>query len=339
MMRENQRKPPTYLVTGGAGFIGSHLGEALLRDGQRVLAIDDLSTGSFGNIAHLADHPGFSFSRASITDAIVMDRLASQAHVIIHLAAAVGVRLIVDNPVHTIQTNVTGTEAVLESALRYGCRVLVASTSEVYGRGSRFPFREDDDILLGASTRSRWAYAASKLLDEFLALAYQREYGLNVVIVRLFNTVGPRQTGRYGMVVPRLVGQALAGEPITVYGDGTQRRCFCHVEDVVRALTGLACHADASGRVFNVGSGEEVSILELAQRIKTLSRGSSSIVTVPYEQAYGEGFEDMARRVPDTSRIEELLGWRPRHSLDDTLVSAIEYERGRLSSKSHSAGT
>jgi UDP-glucose 4-epimerase len=320
----------TFLVTGGAGFIGSHLADALLADGHRVLVIDNLSTGSLENIAHLLDHPNFHFARASITDGIVMDRLASQAQVIVHLAAAVGVQLIVAHPVHTIETNVNGTEAVLQAALRYGCRALLASTSEVYGKGSKIPFSEEDDVLLGASSRSRWAYAASKMVDEFLGLAYQREYGLEVVPFRLFNTVGPRQTGRYGMVVPRFVRQALRGEPITVYGDGSQSRCFCDVRDVVGALLGLAEHPKAPGQVYNIGSSEEVSISELAERVKALTGSDSPIVTVPYSEAYGPGFEDMQRRVPDTTRIHALLGWRPQYSLDEVLQAVIAYEQKRI---------
>jgi UDP-glucose 4-epimerase len=317
----------TYLITGGAGFIGSHLADALLAAGQRVLVIDDLSTGRYANIAQHAANPSFHFARASILDGIVLDRLASQADVIVHLAAAVGVQLIVQRPVHTIETNVMGTEAVLKAALRYRSRVLVASTSEVYGKGSRIPFREDDDVLLGPSSRSRWSYAASKMVDEFLALAYQDEFGLEVVPVRLFNTVGPRQTGRYGMVIPRFVGQALAGEPITVYGDGQQSRCFCAVGDVVAALVGLSSHPDAPGRVYNVGSDEETTIRALAERVQALADSASPIVTVPYAEAYAPGFEDMQRRVPDTARVRALLGWQPRLSLEETLQSVIAYER------------
>ncbi len=311
----------TYLITGGAGFIGSHLAEALLADGQRVRVIDNLSTGSLENIAHLQAHPHFAFARACITNTTVLDRLASEADVIVHLAAAVGVQLIVERPVHTIETNVMGTEAVLKVALRYGCRTLIASTSEVYGKGCKLPFSEDDDVLLGATSRSRWAYAASKMVDEFLGLAYQREFGLPVVVVRLFNTVGPRQTGRYGMVIPRFVGQALRGEPLTVYGDGTQSRCFCDVRDVVQALIGLTQHTDAAGRVYNVGSTEEITIRALAQRIIALTESDSSIISVPYSEAYAPGFEDMQRRVPDTSRIQALIGWQPRYTLDAILRS------------------
>jgi UDP-glucose 4-epimerase len=319
-------RPTTYLITGGAGFIGSHLSDVLLAAGQRVLSIDNLSTGRIENITHLLDHPGFHFAQASITEKVVLDRLASQADVIIHLAAAVGVQLIVEHPVHTIETNVAGTDAVLRAAQTYRARVLIASTSEVYGKGSKLPFAEEDDVLLGATSKSRWGYAASKMIDEFLALAYHREYGSPVVVFRLFNTVGPRQTGQYGMVVPRLMRQALRGEPLTVFGDGTQQRCFCDVRDVVQAIVGLAHHPAALGRVFNVGSEEEISILELAKKIKALTKSKSEIKHVPYAEAYAPGFEDMARRVPDISRVKALLGWSPRRSLSETLEAVREHE-------------
>jgi UDP-glucose 4-epimerase len=320
----------TFLITGGAGFIGSHLADALLAANHRVLVIDDLSTGNLNNISHLKGHSTFHFTRANITDSLVMDRLASQTDVIFHLAAAVGVKLIVEHPVHTIETNVMGTEVVLQAALRHNCRVLLASTSEVYGKGSKIPFSEEDDILLGATSKSRWSYAASKLVDEFLALAYQREYGLAVIPFRLFNTVGPRQTGRYGMVVPRFVGQALRGEAITVYGDGSQSRCFCDVRDVVQALVGLAQHDEAHGQVYNIGGTEEVTIKALAERVKAVTRSESTIVNVPYEEAYAPGFEDMQRRVPDTTRINTLLGWQPHRSLDEILHAVAVYERDKL---------
>ena len=312
--------PRTVLVTGGAGFIGSHLVETLLVRGHRVSVIDDLSTGRTENIKHLLGSRSFHFARASVTDAIVLDRLMSDADVVIHLAATVGVRLIVDRPVRTIETNVLGTEAVLRSALRYGCRTLLASSSEVYGKGARIPFREDDDVLLGSTSRSRWAYAASKMLDEFLGLAYFQEHGLPVVPFRLFNTVGPRQMGRYGMVVPRFMQAALAGEPIEVYGDGTQTRCFCDVADIVRALVGLAFHPQAPGTVFNVGATEETTILALAEKTKAIAASHSEIRRIPYAEAYAPGFEDMQRRVPCTARIEQLLGWKPEYSLDQILV-------------------
>ncbi len=322
----------SFLITGGAGFIASHLADTLLDQGYRVQAIDNLSTGSMENIAHLLNHPRFHFARASITDTTVLDRLASEADVIIHLAAAVGVQLIVDHPVHTIETNIMGTEAVLKAALHYRCRTLIASTSEVYGKGSKLPFAEEDDVLLGATSRSRWAYAASKMVDEFLGLAYHHEYGLDVVPFRLFNTVGPRQTGRYGMVVPRFVRQALQGEPLTVYGDGTQSRCFCDVRDVVQAIAGLAQHPEATGRVYNIGNNEEVTMMQLAERVKALTGSNSPIITMPYSEAYGPGFEDMQRRVPDTTRIQQLLGWQPTRSLDNILAAVVEWEQNTFRS-------
>ncbi len=318
----------TYLVTGGAGFIGSHLVESLLAAGHRVFALDNLSTGRAANLDAVRRHPNFHLARAGVTDSIVLDRLASQSDVVIHLAAAVGVKLIVDHPVETIEINVNGTEAVLKAALHYECRVVIASTSEVYGKGSRIPFSEDDDVLLGSTMKSRWSYAASKMIDEFLALAYHGEFGLPVTILRLFNTVGPRQRGRYGMVVPRLVAQALAGEPMTVYGTGEQRRCFCDVRDVVEAILGLAEHREAIGRVFNIGSTEETTILSLAERVRSLADSASRITHIPYDQAYSPGFEDMQRRVPDTSRIHALLGWTPRRRLDEILAGVIEARRG-----------
>jgi len=321
-----QTRPTTYLITGGAGFIGSHLADVLLAAGQRVLVIDNLSTGQVENISQLLQHPSFHFAHASITDQVVLDRLGSQADVIIHLAAAVGVQLIVERPVHTIETNVLGTDAVLRVAQRYRARVLIASTSEVYGKSTRLPFVEDDDVLLGATSMSRWGYAASKMIDEFLTLAYYREYGLPVVIFRLFNTVGPRQTGRYGMVVPRLMRQAISGKPMTIFGDGGQKRCFCDVRDVIQAIVGLAHHPEAVGRVFNIGSSEEVSILELAARIREITSSRSEITFTPYSEAYAPGFEDMARRVPDTCRIKELLGWSPLRRLNETLEAVRQFE-------------
>jgi UDP-glucose 4-epimerase len=320
----------TYLITGGAGFIGSHLADALLAAGHRVLAIDDLSTGSPDNVAHLAQNPNFHLARTHVTNRIVLDRLTSQSDVVFHLAAAVGVSLVVEHTARTIETNVMGTDEVLKAARRYGCRVLLASTSEVYGKGSAIPFGEEDDVILGPTSRSRWAYAASKMIDEFLGLAYQREYGLEVIPFRLFNTVGPRQTGRYGMVVPRFVRQALKGEPISVYGDGLQSRCFCDVRDAVRAQIELAMHRQAAGQVYNIGSTEEISILELARRIKAKTGSVSSIQHIPYEEAYAPGFEDMQRRVPDTSRIQQTTGWQPRYSLDEILETVISYEQDRL---------
>ena len=317
------------LITGGAGFIGSHLAEALLARGDSVTVIDDLSTGQFANIEHLIGNPRFRCAIESITNEMVLDRLTSECDVIFHLAAAVGVQLIIQNPVRTIETNVMGTEAVFKAALRYRAKVLVASTSEVYGKSGRVPFAEDDDITLGATSRNRWAYAATKMVDEFLALAYHQEHGLPVVVFRLFNTVGPRQTGRYGMVIPNFVRQALAGEPLTVFGDGSQSRCFCNVSDSVRAIVGLADAPDAVGQVFNIGSTEEVSIMQLAQRTLALANGNADgwqqhVRLVPYDQAYAPGFEDMQRRVPDIGRIGHAIGWTPEISLDETLRQVID---------------
>ena len=314
-----------FLITGGAGFIGSHLTEALLAAGHEVTVLDDLSTGRFENIEPLVGRPGFRFAIDAIANAVVLDRLVSECQVIIHLAAAVGVQLIVEHPVHTIETNVMGTEAVLKAAARYRAKVLVASTSEVYGKGSRVPFQEDDDVVLGPTNKSRWAYAASKMVDEFLTLAYYRERDLPVIVARLFNTVGPRQTGRYGMVIPRFLTQALRGQPITVYGDGEQSRCFCDVSDVVVALMGLALHPDAIGRVYNVGANEEVTILELAHRVKTVTHSASPIQLIPYDQAYAPGFEDMRRRVPDTTRVRNLLAWVPSVPLNEILGRVALY--------------
>lgn len=321
------------LITGGAGFIGSHLAEALLARGHHVTIIDDLSTGSLANVQHLIGHERFRFAIETIRNEMVLDRLASDCDVIFHLAAAVGVQLIIQNPVHTIETNVMGTEAVLKAALRYRVKVLIASTSEVYGKSERVPYSEDDDVVLGPTVRNRWAYAASKMVDEFLALAHHREHGLPVVIFRLFNTVGVRQTGQYGMVVPRFVQQALAGQPLTVYGDGQQSRCFCNVLDAVQAIASLAETEAAVGQVFNVGSTEEVTILELAQRTLALVHASDAardqVALVPYAQAYTAGFEDMLRRVPDISKIRRTVGWQPTIPLDETLQQVIEYYRAR----------
>jgi UDP-glucose 4-epimerase len=318
-----------YLITGGAGFIGGHLCEMLLKEGHRVVAIDDLSTGSLENIQGLRDQPGFQFVRETIRNAQVLDRLCSQAEVIIHLAAAVGVKLIVEDPVHTINTNVMGTEAVLATANRYGCKVLIASSSEVYGKGVSAPFHEDDDCLIGPTTHSRWAYATSKAVDEFLGLAYQRQFGLPVVVMRFFNTIGPRQTGLYGMVVPRFVRQALGGEPLQVYGDGEQTRCFADVADVTAAVAQLAGEPGAVGQVFNIGSTKEISINALAELIIALTGSRSPLVHVPYDQAYAPGFEDMHRRVPSIDKIQHLTGYRPQYTLEDTLRKVIEYEGGR----------
>lgn len=322
---------PSVLITGGAGFIGSHLAEALLAKDYHVTVIDDLSTGRFENIAPLTDHPNFRFAIDTITNEVVMDRLVSECDMIFHLAAAVGVMLIVEQPVHTIQTNIAGTEVVYKTALRYKTKVLVASTSEVYGKGNTIPFREDDDVVLGPTSRSRWSYAVSKMVDEFLGLAYYREKGLPVVVFRLFNTVGPRQTGRYGMVIPRFVQQALDGEKITVYGDGSQTRCFLHVRDAVRAIIALSETSEADGRVFNIGDTQEISILNLARKVVQMTAPEEDkyedpdhrIEFIPYDQAYAEGFEDMHRRVPDVSRIYDTVGWESDCQLENILNDVI----------------
>ena len=319
------------LITGGAGFIGSHLAEALLAAGQQVTIIDDLSTGRFENIAHLTENSNFHFAIDTITNEAVLDRLASECNVIYHLAAAVGVRLIVERPVHTIETNIMGTESVLRAARRYRAKTLIASTSEVYGKSNRVPFSENDDVVLGPTFRSRWSYAATKMVDEFLGLAYYQEQGLPVIFFRLFNTVGPRQIGRYGMVIPRFVQQALNGETLTVYADGKMTRCFMHVDDAVRAIQGLAQAPEAVGQVFNVGANNEISILDLARTVLAEVDGADELPPaddprlkfIPYEQAYTEGFEDMRRRVPDTSKIQALTGWQPEHDLRKILRDVI----------------
>ena len=321
------------LITGGAGFIGSHLSELLINKGHSVVAIDNLSTGRLENIQGLSSLPKFQFVRENILNTQVLDRLASQADIIIHLAAAVGVKLIVEEPVHTLHTNIFGSEAVLNAANRYNCKVLLASTSEVYGKGVKVPFQEDDDRLIGPTTHSRWAYATSKAVDEFMGLAYHSQFGLPVIIMRFFNTVGPRQTGRYGMVVPRFVRWALRDEPLQVYGDGQQTRCFADVADVVLAVAQLAEHPNAVGQVFNIGATQEISIHRLAERVIALTNSRSEIVLVPYEQAYAPGFEDMRRRAPDLSKIHQLIGYAPRCSLDEILERVIAFERTRLDSR------
>jgi UDP-glucose 4-epimerase len=322
------------LITGGAGFIGSHLSEYLLQNGYVVTVLDDLSTGRLENIQHLRSNPNFQFVRETITNAQVLDRITSQVDTVIHLAAAVGVKLIIDDPVYTIRTNIIGTESVLATANRYQCKVLIASTSEVYGKGVRVPFMEDDDRLMGPTTRSRWSYATSKAVDEFLGLAYYRQFGLPVIISRLFNTIGPRQTGRYGMVVPRFVRQALCGNPLSVYGDGKQSRCFTYVSDVVQAITSLIENPASLGEVFNIGSNEEITILELAEKIIELCHSTSSIEFIPYEQAYAPGFEDMRRRLPSIDKLTNLTGFSPQFSLPDSLKRIIEFERKRLEDES-----
>jgi UDP-glucose 4-epimerase len=318
-----------YLVTGGAGFIGSHLSQRLLAEGHAVHVLDDLSTGRTENIEALVRHPRFDCTIGSVAERGLVARLVGQVDAVVHLAAAVGVRFIVESPVRAIETNVRCTEVVLALADLQKKPVMIASTSEVYGKSEELPFREDADLRLGPTSKARWAYACSKAIDEFLAMAYWRERKLPVTIARLFNTVGPRQTGRYGMVVPRLVGQALAGEPLTVYGDGRQTRCFCHVADVVRALDGLLDCPQCWGEVFNVGATSELSILELAQRIIAITKSDSEIRLVPYDQAYGAGFEDMQRRVPDTSKLRSLTGWEPACSLEQIIADVSEDLRGQ----------
>ena len=320
------------LITGGAGFIGSHLADSYLQRGDEVLVIDDLSTGTIENIRHLKDHSRFHYTIDSVHNQPVTAELVDQCDVVFHLAAAVGVKLIVESPVRTIETNVRGTEVVLALANKKQKRVLVASTSEVYGLSTDVPFREDGNLVMGATTKGRWSYACSKAIDEFLALAYWREKKLPTTIVRLFNTVGPRQTGRYGMVIPSFVKQALAGRPITVYGDGKQTRCFGYVGDVVGALIKLMDRPESVGQVFNIGSNEEISILKLAEKVKELTGSDSEIVFVPYDEAYEEGFEDMPRRVPDTAKINQLVGFKPEMSLEGILQSVIDYHSGRPSS-------
>jgi UDP-glucose 4-epimerase len=315
------------LITGGAGFIGSHLSEALLAQGDEVLILDNLSTGSIDNIAHLKGRAGFEYFIDTVDNEPLLAELIDRSDVVFHFAAAVGVKLIVEQPVHTIENNVHGTEVVLKHANKKKKLVVVASTSEVYGKSNDVPFREDSDLVLGPTPKHRWAYACSKAIDEFLALAYWKERKLPVIIVRFFNTVGPRQTGQYGMVIPNLVRQSLAGEPITVFGDGTQRRSFTHVADVVGALLKLVREPRAVGQVINIGNTEEVSILQLAERIRQLSGSDSSIKLIPYDEAYESGFEDMPRRVPSLERVQGLIGYTPKNTLDDILTQVIDYFR------------
>lgn len=320
------------LVTGGAGFIGSHLADELLARGYHVIVLDDLSTGRLDNVAHVLQHPGFRLIRDSVSNSVTIDQLVTSCDVVFHLAAAVGVDLVIRDPVRVFETNIVGSHVLLAATARHHKKTLIASTSEVYGKSEKIPYHEEDDRVLGPTSNTRWSYAISKAVDEFLALAYHQQVGLPVVIFRLFNTIGPRQTGRYGMVVPRFVQQALRGEPLTVYGDGWQSRCFCDVDDVVRAIVGLAECDDAVGNVFNVGSTAEVTILELARKVLSLvdDRPSSlidRIKLVPYDQAYAPGFEDTRRRVPDISRIKATIGWQPRICLDDTLHRVFAYYR------------
>jgi UDP-glucose 4-epimerase len=315
------------LITGGAGFIGSHLAEALLERNDEVFVLDNLSTGAIDNIGHLKSHPRFHYTIDTVANEPLLAEMIDRCDTVVHLAAAVGVKLIVEAPVHTIETNVHGTEVVLKHANKKKKLVLIASTSEVYGKSAEVPFREDADLVLGPTAKHRWAYACSKMIDEFLALAYWKERKLPVVIVRLFNTVGPRQTGQYGMVLPSFVRQALAGQPITVYGDGSQTRSFTYVGDVVRGMVALMSEPAAVGQVYNIGNGEEISINALAAKVKQLTGSSSPIVRLPYDQAYEAGFEDMPRRVPDISKISALIGYAPTVELDEIVRRVIEYFR------------
>ena len=320
-------------ITGGAGFIGSHLAERLLDRGDRVLVLDDLSTGTMDNIQHLIGRPGFEYRIGSALDLPLVTECVDRCDVTVHLAAAVGVRLIVERPVHTIETNVGCTETVLDAAAKKQKLVFVASTSEVYGKSGKIPFSEEDDLQLGPTSHSRWAYACSKALDEWLALAYLREKKVPVVVARFFNTVGPRQTGRYGMVLPNFVSQALAGEPITVFGTGTQSRCFGHVFDAVEAILRLIAAPAAVGQVVNVGNDEEVTILQLAERVREATGSNSEIRLVPYTEAYPEGFEDMHRRVPDVRKLERMIGFRPRTPLAQIITAVVADQRARLAAR------
>ena len=312
------------LITGGAGFIGSHLADHLLDRGDQVVLLDDLSTGRLTNIEHLNDRTGAEFVLGSILDAELIDEVASRVDAVFHLAAAVGVNLIVEKPLESLMTNIRGTETVIEMAHKYDKRLLVMSTSEIYGKNTSDSLSEDDDRILGSPLKSRWSYSEAKAIDEILAYTYWREKGLETVIIRLFNTVGPRQTGSYGMVIPRFVGQALRNEPITIFGDGNQTRCFCHVGDVVEGLVALSEHPKAFGKVFNLGGGKEVSIRELAERVIELAGSQSSLEFIPYDAAYEAGFEDMERRVPNTTRAMQLVGFEPSASLDDIIQSVID---------------
>jgi UDP-glucose 4-epimerase len=315
------------LITGGAGFIGSHLAEALLEHGDKVIVIDNLSTGSIDNVMHLKGRAGFEYFIESIDNEPFLAELIDRSDVVFHLAAAVGVKLIVEQPVYTIETNIHGTEVVLKHANKKKKLVVIASTSEVYGKSEDVPFREDSDLVMGPTPKHRWAYACSKAIDEFLALAYWKERKLPVIIVRFFNTVGPRQTGQYGMVIPNFVEQALAGKPITVFGDGTQSRSFTHVADVVGALIKLVNEPKAIGQVINLGNVQEITISQLAERVRALSGSKSPITLIPYDEAYESGFEDMPRRVPDLSKAEAMIGYKPKYSLEDILTQVIAHFR------------
>jgi UDP-glucose 4-epimerase len=318
------------LVTGGAGFIGSHLAERLLNGGAEVTIIDNLSTGRLENIETFRHHPKLQFVKGDIRDVALMQLLTSRCEVVFHLAAAVGVQLIADAPVHTIETNIAGTEVVLEAAHKFGRRILLASSSEVYGKSENIPFHEDDDFVLGSTAFSRWAYACSKAIDEFLGQAFHQQYGLGVVTARFFNTIGPRQTGRYGMVVPRFVQWALRNEPIQIYGTGTQTRCFCYIQDLIDAIIELMQCEQAAGKVFNIGSSEEITIEALADKIIGMTGSKSRKEFVPYIVAYGRPIEDMMRRVPSTERIRKAIGWQPRTSLDQALPTIVAHYRGQM---------
>jgi UDP-glucose 4-epimerase len=326
-------------ITGGAGFIGSHLATRLVERGDEVFVLDDLSTGSMDNIAHLTDRERFHYKIGCATDSPLVKELVDRCDLTVHLAAAVGVRLIVERPVHTIQTNVRGTETVLDAAMNKGKLVVVASTSEVYGKSTAIPFREDADITLGPTSHSRWAYACSKALDEWLALAYLREKNVPAIICRFFNTVGPGQTGRYGMVLPTFARQAVRGEPITVFGTGDQCRCFGHVQDTVTALLRLVEKPEAVGSVFNIGTDEEVSIMQLAERVREAADSDSEIRLIPYSEAYAEGFEDMLRRVPDVSKLEATIGFKPQTALEQIIDDVVEHERKVFAQESGHAAT
>ncbi|WP_182905460.1 NAD-dependent epimerase/dehydratase family protein [Microbispora sp. H13382] len=320
----------TYLITGGSGFVGSHLTDALLARGESVVVLDDMSTGRAANLAHHAGDDRLRVVRGSVLDELVVDELVHECDVVVHLAAAVGVKLIVEHPLRSLTTNIRGSEIVIGAAHRYRRKILVTSTSEIYGKNSAGPLPEGADRVLGSPEIVRWAYSTAKAVDEILANAYHRERGLPAIIVRLFNTVGPRQSPAYGMVIPRLIRQALSGAPLTVHGDGTQTRCFAHVRDVVEALLLLLDDSSAIGQTFNVGSSDEVSILELAKLVTELSGSTSGIDLVPYAEAYGKGFEDMTRRVPDTTKLRELTGWAPKRTLDDILLETIADARAEL---------
>lgn len=317
-------------ITGGAGFIGSHLADRLVKDGMQVLVLDDLSTGAMSNIEHLIDDPNFEHRIGSVTDAPLVAELVDRCEVTVHMAAAVGVRLIVERPVHTIETNVYGTEVVLGAVARKQKPIVLASTSEVYGKSPKVPFSEEDDLVLGATVHARWSYACSKALDEWLALAYQRDKNVPVTVVRLFNTVGPRQTGRYGMVLPTFAAQAVKGEPITVYGTGEQSRCFAHVNDAVQAIEALIHEPAARGEVFNIGSDREVTMNDLAALVRETAGSESKIVHIPYEEAYTTGFEDMQRRVPDVSKLERTIGFKPSTSLEQIVADVVAEQRALL---------